>query len=74
MDVTATLLDLAVRGHLRITELPRESAHAATDWTFVRRESTDKLLDYEHTLLDAVAPIQGEPVQRVQPRRQRRLW
>lgn len=62
VDVTATLLDLAVRGHLRITELPRESAHAPTDWTFVRRESSDRLLAYEHTLLDAVAPIQGEPV------------
>lgn len=63
IDVTATLLDLAVRGHLRITELPRESGHATTDWTFVRRQGTDTLLDYEHTLLDAVAPVQGDPVQ-----------
>ena len=63
VDVTATLLDLAVRGHLRINELPRESPHAATEWTFVRRTSNDRLLEYERTLLDAVAPIQGEPVQ-----------
>jgi hypothetical protein len=62
VDVTATLLDLAVRGHLRISELPRESVHAPTDWTFARREGHDKLLAYEHTLLDAVAPVQGEPV------------
>jgi hypothetical protein len=62
VDVTATLLDLAVRGHLRIAELPRESAHAQSDWTFARREGRDKLLDYERTLLDAVAPLQGEPV------------
>lgn len=62
VDVTATLLDLAVRGHLLITELPKESAHSPSDWTFARRESGDKLLSYEHTLLDAVAPIQGEPV------------
>lgn len=62
VDVTATLLDLAVRGHLRITELPRESEHAPTDWTFARRQGSDTLLDYERTLLDAVAPIQGEPV------------
>ncbi|MCA0295853.1 MAG: DUF2207 domain-containing protein [Actinobacteria bacterium] len=62
IDVTATLLDLAVRGHVRITELPRESAHAPTDWSFARRESNDKLLAYERTLLDAVAPLQGEAV------------
>ncbi|MCB0910446.1 MAG: DUF2207 domain-containing protein [Propionibacteriaceae bacterium] len=63
IDVTATLLDLAVRGHLRITELPLESAHATSDWTFARRQGADTLLDYEHTLLDAVAPVQGDPVQ-----------
>ena len=63
IDVTATLLDLAVRGHLLITELPRPSGHAASDWTFARRTGTDALLDYEHTLLDAVAPVQGDPVQ-----------
>lgn len=62
IDVTATLLDLAVRGHLRITELPRDSAHAPSDWTFARLHGTDTLLDYEHTLLDAVAPVQGDPI------------
>lgn len=62
VDVTATLLDLAVRGHLLITEVPPESAHAATEWTFSRRSSEDPLQAYERTLLDAVAPVQGEPV------------
>lgn len=62
IDVTATILDLAVRGHLLITELPRESGHAATEWTFTRRHSEDKLAGYERILLDAVAPIQGDPV------------
>jgi hypothetical protein len=62
IDITATLLDLAVRGHLLITELPRGSAHAQSDWSFARRSSDDTLLDYERTLLDAVAPVQGEPV------------
>jgi Predicted membrane protein (DUF2207) C-terminal domain len=62
VDVTASVLDLAVRGHLRITELPRENEHAPTDWTFTRRSSDEPLHDFERTLLDAVAPIQGDPV------------
>ena len=62
VDVTATLLHLAVRGHLRITEVAPEAAHAPTDWTFSRREGSDPLLAYEHTLLDAVALVQGDPV------------
>ena len=32
IDVTATLVDLAVRGHLLITELPREAEFARADW------------------------------------------
>jgi Predicted membrane protein (DUF2207). len=62
IDVTASVLDLAVRGHLLITELERESAHAPTQWTFSRRRSDGPLLAYERTLLDAVAPVQGDPV------------
>lgn len=62
VDITATLLDLAVRGHLRIEELDRPSTHAQSDWSFVRRESTAPLAGYEKTLLDAVAPVGGEPV------------
>ena len=62
IDVTATLLDLSVRGHLRITELEPESPHAATEWTFSRLTSSDPLLAYERTLLDAVAPVQGDAV------------
>lgn len=62
IDITASVLDLAVRGHLLITELERESAHAPAQWTFSRRRSDDPLVDFERTLLDAVAPAQGDPV------------
>ncbi len=55
IDVTATLLDLAVRGHVLITELPRESAYARTDWELTRRVGADALQPYEQVLLDAVA-------------------
>lgn len=59
VDITATVLDLAVRGHLRIHELERSSAHAASDWSFERLASDDPLADYEKTLLDAIAPAEG---------------
>ncbi len=59
VDITATVLDLAVRGHLRIHELERASAHAASDWSFERLASDDKLAGYEKTLLDAIAPAGG---------------
>jgi hypothetical protein len=62
IDITATILDLAVRGNLRITQLPKDSAHAATDWTFARLDGDTDLATYEHTLRDAIAPVQGEPV------------
>lgn len=60
IDVTACVLDLAVRNHLRITQLPRAGEFAPTDWVFTRCESAAALLDYEKALLDAVAPASGE--------------
>lgn len=63
VDVTATLLDLAVRGHLRIHELDRPSPHAPLDWTFERRTGgRGDLHPYEETLLAAVAPSDGSQV------------
>ncbi len=60
IDVTASVLDLAVRNHLLITELPRATAFEPTDWSLSRRESAAALLPYERALLDAVAPPTGE--------------
>lgn len=64
IDVTATILDLAVNGHLRITELPRESAYAPAEWTLTRRaDATGRpLRAYEVALLDALVPVGAEPV------------
>ncbi len=57
IDVTASILDLAVRGHLLITELPRESEFATADWSFTRRAAdTSGLRPFELELLNAVAP------------------
>ena len=59
IDVTASLVDLAVRGHLLITELPRPTAYAPTDWTLTRQggATDDALNPFETRLLDAIAPV-----------------
>ena len=56
VDITATLLDLAVRGHLRITEL-QHAQHGLLDWQFTRLANPgDELAAYEARLLNAVVP------------------
>ncbi|MFV0429355.1 MAG: DUF2207 domain-containing protein [Arachnia sp.] len=59
VDVTATLLDLAVRGHLRIEELPH-SQHELLDWRLSRTSTDDELAEFEQRLLDAVTPDGAE--------------
>ena len=59
-DVRATVLDLAVRGHLLITELPRAGAFKPTEWTLTRREGRDALRAYEARLLDALGGDGGD--------------
>ncbi|HEY0188302.1 MAG TPA: DUF2207 domain-containing protein [Cellulomonas sp.] len=56
VDVTATLIDLAVRGYLRIEEVHRKNPAAkAEDWTLVAlRPADDDLLPFEVTLLARV--------------------
>ncbi|WP_307859594.1 MULTISPECIES: DUF2207 domain-containing protein [Cellulomonas] len=53
VDVTATIIDLAVRGWLRIEEVPRSKpGKKPKDWTLVRlRSGTEGLLPFEATLL-----------------------
>jgi hypothetical protein len=55
IDVTATLVDLAIRGHLVIMELPRESEFARTDWNLTRVDGGDDLRPFEQQLLDGIA-------------------
>lgn len=52
LDVSATIVDLAVRGFLRIEEVPKRWVLGKPDWRFVRLETSDEgLLGYERTLL-----------------------
>ncbi len=55
LDATATIVDLAVRGYLRIEEIPKEGWFGKTDWRLVQlRPSDGSLLEYERLLLDGL--------------------
>ena len=50
VDVTATIVDLAVRGYLRIDELERAHWFASRDWQLVKLRDEADLLPYESEL------------------------
>ncbi len=56
IDVSATLIDLAVRGFLRIEETDPAGAFSRTDWTLTRLDepARERLLPYERSLLEGV--------------------
>ncbi len=55
LDVTATIIDLGVRGHLHITEIPKKGWFGQADWELEKKENADdELVPYEATLLAAV--------------------
>jgi uncharacterized membrane protein YgcG len=55
IDVTATIIDFAVRGHLRIVELPRAGTGEPQDWMLTKRTDGDPgFLPYERALFSAL--------------------
>lgn len=55
LDVVATIVDLAVRGYLRIDEAEKKRLFGKADWRLVRLEKDGgDLLRYERLLLDAL--------------------
>jgi uncharacterized protein (TIGR04222 family) len=55
LDVSATIVDLAVRRHLVIEELPKKWLLGKPDWKLTRLPAdADALLPYERTLLDGL--------------------
>ena len=55
LDVTATIVDLAVRGYLAIEEVADSGLFSSSDWKLTRRKvADDGLLAYEKTLLDGL--------------------
>ncbi len=53
-DLIATIVDLAVRGYLTITEHPTQGLFGHTDWTLDKRTSGDDLLPYERMLYEGL--------------------
>lgn len=55
LDVTATIVDFAVRNKLAITEIPKKSLFGKTDWELSKLDSDhEDLRQYERTLYDAL--------------------
>ncbi|MDQ2952275.1 MAG: DUF2207 domain-containing protein, partial [Chloroflexota bacterium] len=54
LDVTATIVDLAVRGYLSITELPKEGLLGSRDWLLTRMRDGDGLEPYEVVIFDGL--------------------
>ncbi|PKQ23852.1 MAG: DUF2207 domain-containing protein [Actinobacteria bacterium HGW-Actinobacteria-5] len=53
-DISATIIDLAVRGHLSIAQTGRR------DWTFTRQNGADQLVAYESQLLNRLFSAGGQ--------------
>lgn len=55
LDVSATIIDLATRGFLTITEQEKKWLFGSTDYVLTKtNKDTKSLLDYEETLLDRI--------------------
>jgi hypothetical protein len=52
--VGATILDLAVRGYLRIEEMAKKRLFGKRDWTLYRLRGTEGLLPYEGIFMDGL--------------------
>jgi len=54
LDVTATIIDLAVRGYLKIEELDKAWYQRTHDWKLTKVENPAELQRYERTLYDGL--------------------
>jgi hypothetical protein len=54
LDVTATIVDLAVRGYLRIEEIPKKWLLGKPDWRLVKLKAGADLIPYERRLFDGL--------------------
>ena len=62
LDVTATIVDLAVRGYLRIEEIPKEGWFGSADWKLVQLRDGAGLHPYEALLFERLFSGRGPEV------------
>lgn len=62
LDVTATIVDLAVRGYLRIEEIPKEGLFGSADWRLVQLRDGAGLQPYEALLFERLFAGRGPVV------------
>lgn len=61
LDVSATVVDLAVRGYLRIEEIPKHGMFGKPDWKLTRqKDDAADLLPYERELMNGLFEDGGE--------------
>ena len=53
-DLVATIVDLAVRGYVTITEHAKQGLFGRADWTLDKKKPGDDLLPYERKLFDGL--------------------
>ena len=54
LDVTATIVDLAVRGYLHITELPKKGWFGSNDWKLTKKQEANGLNTFEKKVLNSL--------------------
>ena len=54
LDVSASIVDLAVRGYLKIEEIPATGWFGSSDWQLTRLKPSTDLTSYETILLDGL--------------------
>lgn len=54
VDISATVVDLAVRGQLTMEEIPKSGMFSSQDWRLRRTHSPVKLTPYERTVLNGL--------------------
>ncbi len=54
LDVTATIVDLAVRGYLHITELPKQGWFGKNDWKLTRLKEAEELNAFEKKVFNSL--------------------
>ena len=56
LDVTATIVDMAVRGYLHITELPKKGWFGSNDWKLTKKKGKEGLNAFEQRIYTGLFP------------------